>query len=149
MKHLFKSLLVILFCLPLLAAASNREDAKAMTLKAVAYVEQHGVDASRELFQTKDGAFYQDELYVFIIDFNGKTLIHGANPKLDGKVLLKLKDPKGNYFMKDMIEVVKADGGGWVNYMWKHPQTGKLTSKVTYVQKIAGIDGLVGCGVFE
>lgn len=149
MKHLIKTLLVALLCFPLMTSAATREDAKALTLKAIAYIEQNGIDAAREAFEKKGGEFFPGELYIFVQDMDGNMLIHGANPKLNGKGLINLKDPKGRYFVKEMVDVVKADGSGWVDYMWKHPKTGKLTPKTSYVQKINGIEGFAGCGIFQ
>ncbi len=149
MKKLIKAAALILLSQPLLATADIRDDAQALTAKAATYVEQNGIDAARQAFQQKGGEYYPSGLYVFVQDMDGKTLIHAANPKLDGKVLIKMKDPKGVYFIKDMVEIAKTEGSGWINYMWKNPETAKLAAKVTYVQKIDGMDAFVGSGYFQ
>ncbi|MCW8905160.1 MULTISPECIES: cache domain-containing protein [Sedimenticola] len=149
MKRLIKTALIALVCLPLMASAATREEAKALTIKAIAYLEQNGLDAASKAFAQKDSEFNSGELYVFVQDMDGNMLIHGANPKLNGKGLINLKDPKGRYFVKEMVDVVKTNGSGWVDYMWKHPKTGQLTPKTSYVQKTEGFEGFAGVGIFQ
>lgn len=75
-------------------------------------------------------------------------LSHGANVKMVGQDHLELKDASGKAFVKEMVEVAKTKGSGWVEYQWTHPQTKKVQPKVTYLQKMDG-DYYVGCGMYK
>ena len=49
---------------------------------------------------------------------------------------------------KNCIEKVKADGSGWVDYIWEHPTNGEQTLKTSFVIGI-GKDQLIGAGVYK
>jgi cytochrome c len=62
---------------------------------------------------------------------------------------LDLKDPNGKYFMKDLVELAKTKGSGWVDYVWVNPTTKKIQPKATYAKRIEGMDAFIACGVFK
>jgi len=140
--------LIALFMLPMQLSAASKDDARAFAEKAAAYINQHGVENSLDIMHDKNGEFHDGELYVFALKFDGVTVIHGVNPKLEGKNLINAKDPKGTYFVKEMTKAAKEQGSGWVHYMWKHPKTKKLTNKVSYVKRIGSKELYVGVGVY-
>ena len=73
-----------------------------------------------------------------------------AFPNLVGVSQINLKDTQGKYINKEMLEMVKTKGSGWVDYMWPKPGESVSTQKSTYVAKAKmGKDWvLVGCGVY-
>lgn len=148
-KKILTSLLLSLICLPLMVSAASREEVRALTTEAVAYIETHGLDQAREVMHDPEGPFIEGELYVFVLAFDGQTLVHGANPKLVGKNLSAMKDPNGNYFINDMAEMAQKEGSGWVSYMWPHPTTKKLTPKVSFVTRLKAMDAYAGIGIYE
>ncbi len=58
------------------------------------------------------------------------------------------KDKAGTQLFKDFIDKVKADGSGWVDYVWDHPTKGEQTPKTSYVIGI-GENQLIGAGVYK
>mgnify|MGYP001547253402 CR=1 FL=1 len=140
--------IVMASLLALSAHAATKEEAKAMADKAIAYIEKNGLEKAKTEIKNKDGEFIKGELYVFIMDMEGKMISHGVKDRLDGKSLLKLKTPDGVYFIQEMIKVIKEKGEGWVEYVWAHPKTGKVTPKSTYVKKPKDKDIYVACGVY-
>jgi methyl-accepting chemotaxis protein len=80
-------------------------------------------------------------------------LMHAIKPTLDGK---PLSDPaydcalgkKQNLFQA-MVEVSASTGEGFVDYVWPDPKdTEKTLPKLSYVQRFAPWDLLVGTGVY-
>ena len=49
---------------------------------------------------------------------------------------------------KNFIDKVKADGSGWVDYVWAHPTTKKQTPKSSYVIGV-GENQLIGAGYYK
>jgi len=152
MKKLLSTLLLglsaLLFSHGALAAdKGTAEEATALTKKAIAYLKANGKEKAFAEFNNPNGQFKDRDLYVFVFDFNGKTLAHGTNPKLLDKTLLDLKDADGKLFVKEFVEVAKAKGKGWVDYKWPHPTTKVIEAKSTYVEKVD--DMLVGCGIYK
>jgi len=62
---------------------------------------------------------------------NGITLMHSADPELETKNIIELKDANGKAFIREFAATAKK-GSGWVDYMWPKPgekkplQEGKL-----------------------
>lgn len=127
-------------------AGNTPDEAKAMVKKAVAYVKENGKEKAFAEFNNPKGQFVEGELYIFVIDFNGKMLAHGSNQSLVGKDMIETKDPDGVYLFKEFIKTAKQ-GGGWVDYKWPHPATKKVEPKTSYVEALD--DLILGCGVYK
>jgi cytochrome c len=127
----------------------TRDEAKAMVLAAVEYVKQVGAEQAFKEFSDKANKNWQKkDLYVFAYTMEGVNVAHGANARLIGKNLLQMKDPEGKLLIKELRDTA-AQGGGWVEYEWPHPQTKKIESKVSYVRKMLNYEGFVGVGVYR
>jgi len=150
-----KRLIAIGSILLLLAAGSvvfaqdkpTPDDAKAMVEKAVAFAKENGKEKAFAEISNPQGRFVEGELYVFAQGLDGTMLAHGANPRLVGQDHLELKDANGKQFVKELVEVVKTKGNGWVEYKWTNPVTKKAQDKVCYVQIVD--DYFIGCGIYK
>jgi cytochrome c len=91
--------------------------------------------------------FHDRELYPFIYDVNGIIVASGGHTALIGKDLLTLKDSDGKSFVREMFEVAKGAGSGWVNYKFPNPFTGTVQPKSAYVERMGNY--LVGVGIWH
>lgn len=101
-------------------------------------------------FHDPTGPFLAKDAYIFVLDMDGVDLANPAFPNLEGRNLLGVRDPRGKYLIREMIELAQADGSGWVDYMWPKPGESVSTQKSAYVST-ATLDGqpvVVGCGVY-
>jgi signal transduction histidine kinase len=128
------------------AEKGTQEEATALVKKAIAYIKANGKDKAYAEF-TNGSQFKDRDMYVFVVDFNGMALAHGANPKLVDKNMSELKDGDGKFFVREFIEVAKTKGKGWVDYKWPNPVTKVIEPKTTYVERVD--DTLVACGVYK
>lgn len=129
------------------AELGTPDEAKALAERAVVAYAQMGRENAFNAYNDKSGAFVDRDLYVFVLDHAGTVLAHGANEKLIGKSLLKIKDVNGALFVQDMVETAKARGKGWVNYSWTHPITKKIAPKTSYL--ISRDDVIIGVGAYK
>lgn len=127
----------------------TKEEAKAMAEQAAAHVKKVGPDQAFKDFTTDKANWTKKDMYVFALDMKGLTVAHGANDKLVGKSMMELKDQNGKLFVKELTDLAKSKGSGWVEYDWAHPQTKKVDGKVTYALKLSNYDGLVAVGVYR
>lgn len=129
------------------AEKGTQAEAEALVHKAVALIKSQGQDkAFEEISNSK--AFKDRDLYVFVYDFNGKCLAHGANPKLVGKDLMGLKDPDGKPLVKMLVDLAKDKGTGWTETVkFRNPTTEKIQTRVNFVQRIG--DLAVGSGIYK
>jgi cytochrome c len=123
------------------------EEAKALMNKAVAYLKANGKDKAFEAFNNKKGEFVNKDLYIFVLDLNGKILSHGANEKLIGREMMATKDKNGQLFIKKMVDLANAEGKGEVEYYWDHPVTKQVAPKVSILEKVD--DVIVACGYYK
>lgn len=138
---------MLVICLAGFAAAADaKADAEAMVKKGIAYVKENGKEKAFAEFSNPKGKFVKGELYIFVVDFKGGMLAHGANQKLIGKNMIDLKDSDGVPFIQEFIKVGKQ-GHGWVEYKWTNPATKKVEPKIAFVQ--AAGDMILGCGIYK
>jgi signal transduction histidine kinase len=119
------------------------DEAKAMSEKAQAAVNEMGSEAAFAAFADPDGGFQDKDLYVFCMDMEGVMLSHAIKPDLVGKNLLSF-DKYGDLLFQDMIAVAEGSGAGWVDYNWPYPGTDEIKPKTSY---IATNDEGFFCGV--
>lgn len=153
MKQMLKAVSIAACVLAIHAPAwatedrGSAEEATALVRRAADYVKAHGAKKAYAAFNDQAGQFKDRDLYVFVIDFSGKVLAHGANPKLIDKDLLNLKDADDKLFIRTMIDVAKTKGKGWVDYKWPNPVSKAIEPKSTYVEKMD--DVFIGCGIYK
>lgn len=123
------------------------QEAEAMVKKAIAHIKSKGADAAYPEFNNPKGSFSDRDLYIFVLDMSGKTLAHGANPKLLGKNISTLRDVDNKAFIEELLATAKSKGKGWIDYKWPNPTTKAIELKSTYFEK--SDDVVVGCGIYK
>ncbi len=90
---------------------------------------------------------YGPDGYFFLYDFDGTNLMHPRQPDLVGKNLMGMRDPRGMFAIKAMIEKAET-GGGFVAYTWNKPSTRELTPKLAYVTGLERWNWMLGTGIY-
>lgn len=134
---------------PVLAAdKGSAEEAIAMVKKAAAKIKAEGKEKAYAAFADPNNKDFHDrDLYIFVYDLNGVNVAHGNNPKMVGKNLLDLKDVEGKPLIRQMVDIAKTKGNGWVEYKWPNPVTKSVEAKSSYVERVE--DVLVGAGIYK
>lgn len=86
--------------------------------------------------------------YFFIYDFSCVNVAHGTQKDLQGENLYNYQDSKGNYVIRDLVNIAKYNDYGYYEYYWNNPVTGNEESKLAFVYKIPGIDYFIGSGIY-
>jgi signal transduction histidine kinase len=150
MKKILMALFINLFTTSLVLAASPADEAKiakTMVEEAVAFFNANGKDKTLTEISNPSGKWVKGELYVFAYDLNGVVIAHPINPKLIGKNLIDVPDAAGKTFRKDIAEVARTKGTGWVDYKYKNPATNKIEDKSTFLMKVS--DVIICCGIYK
>ncbi|MGZ6231439.1 MAG: cache domain-containing protein [Syntrophales bacterium] len=147
----FFVMLVASVCLFLVTSVSAQQrgtawEAKKMVEKAIAYIKANGQEKAFVEINNPSGLFVDRDMYITVIDMNGKCLARGFNPELLGKDLTEMKDPDGKFFIKERIEMAKTKGSGWQNYKFTDPITKNVEPKTAYFEKYGDI--IVMCGTY-
>ncbi|MBM7061716.1 cache domain-containing protein [Pseudomonas sp. UL073] len=84
-----------------------------------------------------DNTYYQDDLYVFIVDLQtNRYVAHGYNLRLVGTDFSKIKDTAGAEIGQQMLDQVNQKGEGQISYRWRNPVTERDELKTTSVRKV-------------
>ncbi|MFD1382141.1 methyl-accepting chemotaxis protein [Rhodanobacter aciditrophus] len=91
---------------------------------------------------------YGDNNYFWINDYQQKLVMHPLKPQLNGKDLTNATDANGQFHWQAMVNVVKQQGEGFVEYAYKGPQVDQPEDKVSFVKGFEKWGWIVGSGVF-
>ncbi|NLE70540.1 MAG: methyl-accepting chemotaxis protein [Actinomycetales bacterium] len=113
-------------------------DAGRMTTAAA---QEAAIAAVRELR-------YSGEEYFWINDMTPTMVMHPFKPELDGTDLSDDVDPDGTHLFLEMVDVVRADGAGFVAYQWPKPGAEAPQPKISYVAGYEPWGWVIGSGVY-
>lgn len=91
---------------------------------------------------------YGGEEYFWINDYQSNIIMHSVSPKLDGKNLASLEDKNGKNIFPAFVAVVKADGAGFVDYLWPKPGKEQPVEKISYVIGFEPWQWVLGSGIY-
>ena len=86
--------------------------------------------------------------YLFVDDWKGKSLAHGAQPDLINTEMWEYEDSRGNKTTQLLIAASKKKDGGFANFWWRKPDTGEERPKIVYAKGIPEWELFVGSGVY-
>ena len=117
--------------------------------RASALVSEQGKEAFSQL-RDKTGPFVFMDTYVFVDSPDGTELVNPAQPSLEGKNLIDLKDLKGKAVVKDEITEAMKNGSAWLDLYWYKPGHNTPAHKLTFVRKVqSGQETyIVGSGLY-
>ena len=100
----------------------SKDEAVAMVKRVQAEFKKAGAEATFKAVSDKAvKEFHDRDLYAFIYDMSGKCVAHGARAALIGKNLIDLKDQDGKFLIREMVDMAKGPGSGWIAYKWPQP----------------------------
>lgn len=94
-------------------------------------------DAKAAALASIESMRYADVEYLWVNDMHPKVLMHPIKPALNGKDVTGVKDPAGKALFVEFVKTVKADGAGFVFYLWPKVGEEQPVPKVSYVQGFA------------
>jgi len=86
--------------------------------------------------------------YFWINDLTPKMVMHPIKPELNGQNLADNKDPTGKRLFIEMVDIVKRQGGGVVEYQWPKPGKEAPQPKLSYVAGFEPWGWVIGTGVY-
>ena len=110
---------------------SNRNDIRAQ-------------QAALELLRRMD---FGNDNYFFVYDLQGNSLMHPRLPELEGHSQWELRDSVGTPVIQQLVRKAQT-GGGFVDYMWNRPSTGRNEHKMGYVELVPEWGWVMGTGLY-
>ncbi len=125
----------------------SADEAAGLVQRALALIGERGLDAARPALHSEAEGFVDRDLYVFVIDREGRYRLHGAKTAMEGHRVHEVPGIDGDRFVREAWAAAEA-GGGWVNYNIVQPNTGAVLPKISWVVPLKG-ELLLGCGVYR
>ncbi|WP_395945363.1 methyl-accepting chemotaxis protein [Brevundimonas sp.] len=91
---------------------------------------------------------YGNDDYFWINDMHPTMVMHPMKPALNGTDISQNKDANGVLMFQKMVDVVKANGEGFVAYDWAKPKQEAASPKISYVKGFAPWGWVIGSGVY-
>lgn len=137
---------------PVLLAARKAELQNYVNLgrSAIQHLVRDGMpnpEAQRQALAILQRLDFGHDGFFFVYDFAGLNLVHPRQPELQGRNLLDLQDSRGGYPIQRLLAQARS-GGGYVEFEWPRPSTGRVETKLGYVEPIAGWEWMIGTGAY-
>ena len=93
--------------------------------------------------------YHQERGYFFATRLDGVELLFTDRPQLEGKNLIDMKDSQGKFVIREMIQLAKTKGEGFIEYTWTKPHTaGNNHLKISYIKYFAPLGFFIGTGEY-
>jgi len=87
--------------------------------------------------------------YFWINDDTPVMIMHPYRQDLQGKNVATFTDPAGNPLFADMVEITRASGSGFVDYLWQRKEDpGHIVPKISYVKSFDPWGWIIGTGIY-
>jgi len=155
MRRIITITLAAVLCLCLTATSfadtATKEEIVAKVKEAAAMIINEGQDAAFKEINNKEGKFVWKDTYVFVMDFEGILLARPFRQGAIGKNWMNWKDQSNppKQPNKEMVDLAKDKGEGWVEYMFPKPGEEAPSKKISYIYRVPGQNLLVGAGIYE
>ncbi|MGE4557902.1 MAG: methyl-accepting chemotaxis protein [Desulfovibrionaceae bacterium] len=90
----------------------------------------------------------RDNNYFWINSLEPRMVMHPLEPDNDGMLLGGVQDAKGKHFYREIVQVCKESGQGFVEYWKKKPGTDVVAPKLSFVKLFKPWGWVVGMGVY-
>jgi cytochrome c len=119
---------------------ATKEEAIALVKRAVVIITERGpLKAYAEITKR----FHDRDLYITVINLDGKVLAHGQIGNLVGRNLINAKDPDGKLFIRERVELAREQSALWHSYKWQNPATKEIEPQEAYCERL---NDIVVCG---
>ncbi len=125
----------------------SADEAVGLVERALALIGQRGLEGASAELHSAEAGFVDRDLYVFVIDREGRYRLHGAKTAMEGHRVHEVPGIDGDRFVRDAWAAAEA-GGGWIDYNIVQPNTGAVLPKISWVAPLKG-NLLVGCGIYR
>ncbi len=111
------------------------------------YVEDMEANIKQEILNRVAQMTDHRDQYIFVLQKNGFCLSH-ALEKFHRKNILDHTAPDGRKVIRELLETGSKQGGGFIEYPWEKPTTGKIVTKLSYAVPVKDWDWTIGTGIY-
>ena len=112
------------------------------------YLDEAEADIQQEVLERIGEIRFGKEGYVFVVSYDGVTLMNGVQPELIGKDMWEMTDPHGVKVIQQERKAAEKPGGDFIYYHWEKPSTNKIVPKISFIKGFPQWRWMVGAGVY-
>ena len=87
--------------------------------------------------------------YFWVNDMRALIVIHPYRPDLRGEAVPDFRYPTGKNLLEEFVKIVKAQGAGYVEYLWQwQDDPEKIVPKLSYVKSFEPWGWVIGTGLY-
>ncbi|WP_165792065.1 cache domain-containing protein [Desulfocucumis palustris] len=87
--------------------------------------------------------------YIFMSSYDGTMLVQPFEPEKEGTNQWNLRDARGKYIIRELVEAAKQNpDGSFVEYYYYPPGKQGLEEKLSYVKGLPAIQAYIGTGMY-
>ncbi|MDV3253405.1 cache domain-containing protein [Devosia sp. BK] len=91
---------------------------------------------------------YRGTEYMFVLNTDGVMIMHPIRADLVNVSQLEATDTNGKFIFREMVDVAKANGQGFVDYHWKRTADTEGVAKLSYIKLFQPWGWVIGTGVY-
>ncbi|UTJ05343.1 sensor histidine kinase [Arcobacter roscoffensis] len=114
------------------------------------YIDEFEKELQQELIEYIQKIRYEDNSYIFLFDKKGVSLTHYKKEYI-GKNRINEKNDKGQYFVKDILNLAEEKGEGFYEYQATiNPSTNNMknSKKVSFIKEFEDWNWVIGTGFY-
>ncbi|MBF0154018.1 MAG: bacteriohemerythrin [Magnetococcales bacterium] len=104
--------------------------------------------AQKEALATVAALRYGENDYFWINDMHPRMVLHPLKPEMNGQDLTDTKDSSGKLLFRAMVEVVKKEGAGLIDYRWARKANSVPEDKTSFVKGFEPWGWIIGSGIY-
>jgi len=89
-----------------------------------------------------------DSGYVFVISYDGITLMNDYQRNLIGQNTWGLEDVNGLKLFQEQRKAVENPDGDFIKYIWQNPNTNKISEKISFMKGFPEWQWMIGAGFY-
>ena len=124
----------------------SAEEAVEIVRRAKLHRHQTSRDAFLKDLTNPAKGFHDRDMYIFALNDSGSYLAFGGNQAKVGTRVQDIPGIDGQQLLEAIIEQASHEPG-WVEYDITNPTTGKVQTKMSFVDKVDEL--FIGCGVYK
>ncbi len=102
----------------------------------------------REILDRIASIRFGTEGYIFVVSYDGVTLMNDTQRELIGLNIWDMSDPNGVKVIQEERRAASVPGGDFIDYVWEKPTTGQKSPKISFVRGIEEWEWMIGAGVY-
>lgn len=112
------------------------------------YLDDVESDIKKEILARISKIRFGKDGYIFVVSFDGVTLMNSTQPDIIEKNIWDMTDPNGVKVIQEERRAAETPEGDFIKYVWEKPTTNVLSPKISFIKGVHDWQWMVGAGVY-